>query len=298
MPARPAPPSTFSRSSSLPARPAPPAPYGTGRARPAPPTGRRRFDWLRASIDPYGYGRNPYGPAGFATQAELGNVSGFNQYGYMGPVGYGGNYTGAPGGGTQVVYQDVYDDDGGGPDDADMGCDPNLPAALPMVQPTAMTSVQESGVHRDTSMGSGAHTGSNIGWEPAPPAPRWEHPRRPSAPEVWNRPAPPRERPAPPTLPWWEQLFGRPPGLGFGTMFGDPRFGIGTIIPASGIKKPTSTVQPTVQPTASSVSDAGQDASFGWMMPTLPGAISDSPLRGVFAPDEGLGGRHMMGMMG
>jgi hypothetical protein len=42
----------------------------------------------------------------------------------------------------------------------------------------------------------------------------------------------------------------------------------------------------------------GQDASFGWMMPTLPGAISDSPLRGVFAPDERLGGRMQLGAMG
>jgi hypothetical protein len=286
----------MTRSGALPLRPSTPR-FTSGRplpphfgVHPNPPIlGRRGFDWLRASLDPYGSGRNPYGPGGFITQAELGNL-----YGYTGPVGYGSGYGYASGGGSPAVeieYQDVYDDD-----DSNMGCDPTLGTSLPTAHRTAMSRVHESAVHHPSGMYTDDESGSAIGWEggyyghhwPS----RWDHPAPPRV-----RPAPPGgyygyNRPAPPVMrdPWgldaWE-------GSGF---HGDGEFGLGTIIPSNVKKTPPpggmSSTQGVSSGTSSapSYAEAGQDASFGWMMPTLPGAISDSPLRGVFAPDAGLTG--------
>lgn len=55
---------------------------------------------------------------------------------------------------------------------------------------------------------------------------------------------------------------------------------------------------PVPPPPPQSPFGAEGDASMGWMMPTLPGAISESPLRGVFSPDTGLSGSMGLGGLG
>jgi hypothetical protein len=275
MPTRPAAPSSFSRSSNLPVRPAPP----TGRMRPGAPMmpRGRRFDWMRASLDPYGYGRNPFGPAGFVTQAELGNL-------------------GSAGGGNQagVIYEDVYDDD-----DADMGCDPTLKVSLPTARKTSLPVVHDA-TALSTSQGSGGgETGAAIGWE------------------SWERPAPP-----PVGNPFNTNWLARLSTYGGRPAAPPPQYGYRPATPAYGYRPqsygyrpppPTGDVSSNLAAAADRMrimmglsagggsgfyGDIGQDASFGWMMPTLPGAISDSPLRGVFSPDERLGQKMQLGAMG
>jgi hypothetical protein len=243
-------------------RPMPPAQRAP--IRPAPPTGRlygapRRagFDWLRASADPYGSGRNPFGPGGFVTQAELGNLS----YGYTGPVGRGGGVT--------TIVEDVYDDD----DDSDMGCDTSLPEALP-------ANMGRDSVHTDKK--SGRTTGVNFGWEPWEgrewSARRYGRERIPSAPVA---------PPSPPAAPF---------GFGNLTSFLRPSAPTGYgYRPPPPSDNPLAMWSHMVNQLAGISGEVGQDASFGWMMPTLPGAISESPLRGRFAPDSDLTGSMGLG---
>jgi hypothetical protein len=56
-------------------------------------------------------------------------------------------------------------------------------------------------------------------------------------------------------------------------------------------------IAPTGRPTLPSLFQTAE-ANFGWMMPTLPGAISESPLVGVFAPTGGLTGTLGRGGLG
>jgi hypothetical protein len=250
--------------------------------------GRRGFDWESAAQYP---GLTGFAPWNLSDSLQYGPYSGGAYYG----PGYGYGY-GSGSGAVEVI--DVYDDDG----DADMGCETSQPTALPVntglgigtVIPSAGTLSKKTYGDKSSQAGTkldasdrtptGDATGANLGheadvffgfdpWEKwggqgdrswwdrrRPGAPR----RRPDAPEGYN------------PLVYWDR---RRPGA--------PR------------RRPDAPegYNPLVYFDTHPIRFNG-DASFGWMMPTLPGAISESPLRGVFAPDEGLGQKMSLGDLG
>jgi hypothetical protein len=291
-----------------------PAPPFAGAMRPSPPfTGGRRYNW-------HGPPRWPWGAAAF------------------GPFGNGSPYALATGGDNVVVEDVYDDDnaDMGCEGDfvqpvgsmADLsepkGSEPRLGHEAKVnfghevtisaaSGPAKCTFGQESGYQRHRhhhhpggmtggyggqygGMGSGA---GNI--PPAPPPPIGYGQPAPPPPIGYGRPAPP-----PPTVPWASN-----PQTGGTFTFGaerGPHLGATPGGMARYIAPPVSTGNRTPRaPTTSHLTNlgrqvgrfhGGEDASFGWMMPTLPGAISESPLRGVFAPDVGLTGSLGLGGLG
>ena len=252
MVARPAAPGSMTRA-------APPPPQTHFGVRPPPPGGRG-FNWERATLDPYG-----------SRAREWGGGWGFGRRG-----------------GTEVIVEDVYDDD-----NADMGCEST--GTLAVSRGTSMTDLSEKA---DSEPRLGHEAKVNFGDDYGYQTRRHHHPREsgqgglggyqgygglsgggappspapPGSMGYGGPPAPPMTsygRPPPPQLlnTWqrWQQVHPGSPYSDYQNWWN--QYGQG----------------------GAQINGERGDARMGWMMPTLPGAISESPLRGVFAPDAGLG---------
>jgi hypothetical protein len=234
-------------------------------ARPSPPGGMTRSVGIRPA-PPFTGGR------GFnwerATLDPYGYRGGaYGPLGFANPLGMGGAAFG-----PRVIVEDVYDDD-----NVDIGCEGEMVQAVGSLADLSEPKSSEPRLGHEAKVNFGHEVSMSAASGPV------------------------------------KCTFGQDGGFGhhhrrhhhggmmggYGGQYGGMGSGAGYIPPpAPPPVRPSAPPPSAPLPPPPPPPSFGQEARFGWMMPTLPGAISESPLRGVFAPDVSLTGSMGLGGLG